>query len=81
MFGVWRYDTPLYMGAMADMLRCRGAASVDGPPVDLPQRQLVRGPHASNSRAEYTELATRWSSQLMSPGLAGSFFIFRCQAR
>ena len=42
MFGVWRYDTPLYMGAMAEMMRRRGAASVHGSPKDLPQHQLVR---------------------------------------
>ena len=39
-YGVWRYDTPLYMGAMAEMMRRRGAPPGDVPK-DLPQRQLV----------------------------------------
>ena len=40
-YGVWRYDTPLYMGAMAEMMRRRGAPP-GNVPKDLPQRQLVR---------------------------------------
>ena len=39
-YGVWRYDTPLYMGAMAEMMRRRGAPPADVPK-DLAQRQLV----------------------------------------
>jgi hypothetical protein len=42
-YGVWRYDTPLYMGAMAEMMRRRGAPPGDVPK-DLPQQQLVRDP-------------------------------------
>ncbi len=38
---MWRYDTPLYMGAMAEMMRRRGASPADVPK-DLAQRQLVR---------------------------------------
>ena len=37
---MWRYDTPLYMGAMAEMMRSRGASPAEAPR-DLAQRQLV----------------------------------------
>ena len=70
-YGVWRYDTPLYMGAMAEMMRRRGAPPGDVPK-DLPQRQLVRagGMLSRPSTRSTTPAATQAPVLIPRPGSA-----------